>query len=55
MKPDEITHKLKMIEQLTLLELRGWWQTVILDRQREPFHGEKQALEARAKKLGAMK
>ena len=53
MKPDEITHKLKLISRLTLPECRGWQDA--LGKHRKPFHGEREALEARAKKLGASK
>ena len=51
MKPDQIDRKRAMIKRLTLEECRGWWQAVFLEKRREPFAGEKQALEARADKL----
>lgn len=48
-QPDEIRHKLGMIERLTAPELLGWWK--FMHESRAPFDGEKAALQLRARQL----
>lgn len=44
--------KLEQIASLPERELRGWWASIFIHRNRPAFDGESEALLARAKALG---
>lgn len=52
MTPEKIMQKREMIDRLTLRECEGWREAIFEHGYRKPFHGEKDALDARERKLG---